>query len=99
MKQFYERHCKGETQLNNIGIDLQLKREYTKQHEKLKEEIHSLRKLAETNNNSFRNENVHTMTANQELISEINQLRSAARKKATVQGIFNLYSPYNVAQD
>jgi hypothetical protein len=68
MEKFYSKYCKGETGLAAIGADPNVKREYYKQQEKLKDRIGELRAIADLNVNSFRNENVHTMATNQDLI-------------------------------
>lgn len=76
----FEKYCGKTAGSTAIGVDIRVKKEYLKQHDKLKEQIWNLRTKSENNNTAFRVENVHTMTSNQELITEINDLRTSARK-------------------
>lgn len=54
MENFYSKYCKGDIGLAAIGADPNVKREYFKQHERLKDTIGELRRVAETNSGSFR---------------------------------------------
>ncbi|KAL2912228.1 hypothetical protein HK105_208296 [Polyrhizophydium stewartii] len=81
LESMYERFCRGQTGLSNVGIEPPVRSEYMRHHERLKERIVELRTSVDVNAATFRTENVHTMATNQELIAEINTLRKATKFK------------------
>ncbi|KAJ3114298.1 Cilia- and flagella-associated protein 57 [Phlyctochytrium bullatum] len=81
IENLHRKYCTGMTDLSNSGIDKDVKREYLRQHELLKEQVSELRTMAEQNMNAYRADNVHSMIENQLLIGEINALRKATKGK------------------
>ncbi|KAJ3219703.1 Cilia- and flagella-associated protein 57 [Dinochytrium kinnereticum] len=81
VENLHRKYCNGITDLSHSGIDKEVKREYMRQHEVLKEQISDLRAVAESNMSAYRADNVHSMMENQLLIGEINALRKATKGK------------------
>ncbi|KAJ3096593.1 Cilia- and flagella-associated protein 57 [Phlyctochytrium planicorne] len=81
VENLHKKYCTGITDLSHSGIDKDVKREYLRQHEVLKDQIMELRAAAEKNMTAYRADNVHSMMENQLLIGEINALRKATRGK------------------
>ncbi|KAJ3409665.1 Cilia- and flagella-associated protein 57 [Chytridiales sp. JEL 0842] len=78
----FKKYCSGVKNLSNAGIDKEVKKEYMRQHDVLKEQIAELRVLADVNADIYRADNLHSMMENQILIQEINELREITRGKA-----------------
>jgi chromosome segregation ATPase len=68
VENLFKKYCSGVKNLSNNGIEPEVKREYLRQHEVLKEQIAELRVIAEVNSDAYRADSIHSMMENQILI-------------------------------